>query len=159
MIATACRGDEQANEDEEHGGFFTYALVEGLSGKARSPNGAVYAKGLKAYVEDRVKELTRPLDARHQQRPYFDGSEELMDVPLVKAVTVEGTDHDNARGRRTERPPARPRPPRGRAVGRLGGPTARGHAGSGPERAGAACRGVFAMPSRTWPTTWNRSWS
>jgi Caspase domain/WD domain, G-beta repeat len=84
VIATACRGDETANEDEEHGGFFTHALVEGLSGAARSPNGAVYAKGLKTYVEERVKELTRPLDARHQQRPYFDGSEELMDVPLVK---------------------------------------------------------------------------
>ena len=84
VIATACRGDEFALEDEEHGGFFTYALVEGLSGKARSPNGAVYARNLKVYVEDRVKQLTSPLEARFQQRPYFDGSEELMIVPLVK---------------------------------------------------------------------------
>jgi uncharacterized caspase-like protein len=84
VIATACRADESANEVEGIGGFFTHALVEGLSGRARSPNGAVYAKGLKVYVEERVKELTRPLDARHQQRPYFDGSEELMNVPLVK---------------------------------------------------------------------------
>jgi hypothetical protein len=36
------------------------------------------------YVEDRVKELTRPLGARYQQTPYFDGSRELMDLPLVK---------------------------------------------------------------------------
>jgi len=84
VIATACRGDESANEDEQFGGYFTAALVEGLAGKARSLNGAVYAKGLKTYVEDRVKELTRPLEARYQQRPYFDGSDELMDVPLVK---------------------------------------------------------------------------
>ena len=44
----------------------------------------MYAKGLRVYVEDRVKELTRPLEARYQQRPYFDGSEELMNLPLAK---------------------------------------------------------------------------
>jgi hypothetical protein len=84
VIAAACRGDEHSNESAEYGGFFTHALVEGLAGKARARNGAVYARGLQVYVEDRVKELTRPLGARYQQTPYFDGSKELMDLPLVK---------------------------------------------------------------------------
>ncbi len=84
VIVTACRGDEKANEDEEHGGYFTYALVKGLSGEARSPEGAVDINHLKVYVEDRVKQLTRALGAQYQQRPYFYGSEELMNKPLVK---------------------------------------------------------------------------
>ena len=36
VIATACRGDEQANEDDR-GGFFTLALIEGLSGRRVRP--------------------------------------------------------------------------------------------------------------------------
>ena len=84
VIATACRGDEQTNENEVLGGFFTCALVEGLSGKARLRNGAVYARDLEDYVGERLKELTQPLGAKYQQRPYFDGSKELMELPLVK---------------------------------------------------------------------------
>ena len=84
VIATACRGGETANEDEAHGGYFSFALVEGLSGKAQAANGVVYPKRLGAYVEDRLKEMTRGLKPEQRQRPYFDGSDELMDVPLVK---------------------------------------------------------------------------
>ena len=50
VIATACRGNQKANEDEL-GGYFTTALVEGLSGKGPSYNGVIRCKHLKVYVE------------------------------------------------------------------------------------------------------------
>jgi uncharacterized caspase-like protein len=50
---------EFALESNEHRqGYFTLALVEGLSGKAANRDGVVYLAGLDAYVTDRVKELT-----------------------------------------------------------------------------------------------------
>ncbi len=84
VIAAACRDNEVANEDEKVGGYFSHALAEGLSGKAANFRGVIYPKHLKVYVEDRLKELTKPLKASQQQRPLFDGPEELMDLPLVK---------------------------------------------------------------------------
>jgi hypothetical protein len=85
VIATACKDDQLANEDEKQGGgFFTTALVEGLSGKGHSFNGLVRAKHLKLYVEERLRELTQPLNTKQAQEPLFVGSEELLDVPLAR---------------------------------------------------------------------------
>ena len=83
VIATACQGDEIANEGPD-GGYFTQALIEGLTGKAKAGNGAVYGKNLSVYVKDRLKELTKELPAAKQQRPIFDGPDVLMDLPIAK---------------------------------------------------------------------------
>ncbi len=85
VIAVACKGNQKANEDETRGGYFTAALVEGLTGKGPSYNGVIRAKHLKVYVEERLKELTRTLKADQQQEPLFVGPEELLDLPLARA--------------------------------------------------------------------------
>jgi WD40 repeat protein len=56
----SCMAREYALESPAlHHGYFTEAVVEGLSGKAlRSVGGAVYIHHLNAYVTDRVKELS-----------------------------------------------------------------------------------------------------
>ena len=59
VMMCSSKGQEKALESPEHkGGYFTVALVEGLSGKARRTNGAVYLKALDDYVTERMKDLS-----------------------------------------------------------------------------------------------------
>ena len=82
VIAAACKNNEVANEDQNRGGYFTCALVEGLS-EAQSLDGVIYARHLKVYVMDQLDKWNKNLKTEQQQHPLFDGSEELMNVPLV----------------------------------------------------------------------------
>ena len=59
MIA-ATADDKMAIEGEGGHGAFTFALLEGLSGKAdRNGNGTVEVRELADYVEERLPEITR----------------------------------------------------------------------------------------------------
>ena len=58
MIATACRGDESANEGEQQQAT-SRLLCRGAIGEGQIRQRRGLPKGLKVYVEDRVKELTR----------------------------------------------------------------------------------------------------
>jgi WD40 repeat protein len=81
VVMCSAMGREFAQESNEHRqGYFTQALVEGLSGKAdRSPDGAVYLSRLDAYVTDRVKELTRG-----QQHPVTAKPTSIRSFPLSR---------------------------------------------------------------------------
>jgi WD40 repeat protein len=60
VVLCSSTGREFSLESNEYRhGFFTLALVEGLSGKAAKSDGAVYLHHLDAYITDRVKELTK----------------------------------------------------------------------------------------------------
>jgi uncharacterized caspase-like protein len=65
IVMCASQGREYALESSEVGhGYFTYALVEGLSGKADlNRDGAVFLNELDQYTAQRVKQLTR--DEQH----------------------------------------------------------------------------------------------
>jgi hypothetical protein len=81
IVMCSAMGREFARESNEHRhGFFTQALVEGLSGKAeKTPDGAVYLHKLDAYVTDRVKEL-----AKGQQHPVTAKPASIRSFPLSK---------------------------------------------------------------------------
>src|SRR5262249_943121 len=60
VLASSMGRGFSVESNEHRQGYFTLALVEALSGKAgRSPDGAIYLHQLEAYVQDRVKELTK----------------------------------------------------------------------------------------------------
>jgi hypothetical protein len=63
----------------EHG-FFTLALVEGLSGKAANKVGIVYLNELDVYVTNRVKELSNG-----RQHPVTDRPTSIRSFPLTQA--------------------------------------------------------------------------
>jgi WD40 repeat protein len=81
IVMCSAMGREFAQESNEHRhGFFTQALVEGLSGKAeKTQDGAIYLHKLDAYVTDRVKEL-----ARGQQHPVTAKPASIRSFPLSK---------------------------------------------------------------------------
>jgi hypothetical protein len=71
-------------------GYFTWALVEGLSGKAAEPNGEVTLGGLKRYVEETVPPLVSlDLGAGKVQRP-FAVIEGYQAEKLIVAVVPAG---------------------------------------------------------------------
>jgi uncharacterized caspase-like protein len=60
MIA-ATADDKMAIEGERGHGAFTFALLEGLRGKAdRNGNGTVEVRELADYVEERLPEMAEP---------------------------------------------------------------------------------------------------
>ena len=70
VVYAAARWDQEALETTSAGGgLFTYALVEGVKGKAKDKAGEVRAESLRDYVRARVAELARPLG--HDQEPQF----------------------------------------------------------------------------------------
>src|SRR5262245_3311021 len=63
-------GDRAYEYQEKQQGYFTYVLVEGLSGAAANPNSQVTLGSLKRYIEENVPKLVRrDLGAGKQQRP------------------------------------------------------------------------------------------
>jgi hypothetical protein len=76
-------GREFSQESNEHRhGFFTLAVVEGLSGGAeQTPDGAIYLHKLDADVTDRVKEL-----ARGQQHPVTAKPGSSRSFPLARST-------------------------------------------------------------------------
>ena len=80
VMMCSSKGQEKALESPElKGGYFTLALVEGLGGKARLTNGAVYLKALDDYVTERVKELTEG-----KQHPLTSQPSTISNIPLTK---------------------------------------------------------------------------
>ena len=70
VVYAAARWDQDALElPSLGGGLFTYALVEGVKGKAKDGAGEVRAESLRDYVRARVAELAKPLGG--DQEPQF----------------------------------------------------------------------------------------
>jgi len=67
----------ESNEHQQ--GVFTLAIVEGLRGKAKQVDGAVYLHHLDVYVTDRVRELSRG-----QQSPTTARPTSIRSFPLSK---------------------------------------------------------------------------
>ncbi len=72
VVYSSARGDQEAKEDptlDGGHGLFTYALVEGVNGKARDGTGEVRAEGLQAFLKSRVRDLAAKLS--HAQEPQY----------------------------------------------------------------------------------------
>ncbi|MES2461792.1 MAG: caspase family protein [Armatimonadota bacterium] len=79
-ILTAATAQQYAAEVKELGhGILTYALLEGLNGKATS-TGGVFVRGLMSYVEDRVPALSKQYRGSEQYPVPF---ERGQNFPLV----------------------------------------------------------------------------
>ena len=78
-MASAMGREFSLESNEYRHGFFTQALVEGLSGKAANKEGVVYLTDLDAYITDRVKELTKG-----QQHPVTAKPTSVRSFPLAK---------------------------------------------------------------------------
>ena len=73
VVYSSARWDQLAREDPALGGghgLFTYALVEGVHGKARDGAGEVRAEGLRDFLRGRVGDLAAKLSAA-QEPQYF----------------------------------------------------------------------------------------
>ena len=82
IVMCAAMGKEVALANNKVGhGFFTKALVEGLSGKAKSDDGQVYLHRLDAYIYDRVTELSNRPAAPGGSQP----ARGPIQYPLVRA--------------------------------------------------------------------------
>ncbi len=81
VVYAAARWDQDALETES-GGLFTYALVEGVNGKAKNKNGEVRAEGLRDYVRARVRELAKPFG--HDQDVQFVEGRDAQDYLLAR---------------------------------------------------------------------------
>ncbi len=80
IVMCSSMGREYSVESSTVGhGYFTLALVEGLSGKAANKEGVVYLHTLDAYVTDRVKELSKG-----QQHPVTVKPTTIRSFPLAK---------------------------------------------------------------------------
>jgi hypothetical protein len=79
-MCSSTRRESSLESNEHRQGYFTLAVVEGLSGKAdRTASGAVYSHKLDVYVTDRVQELTRG-----QQHPVTAKPTSIRPFPLAK---------------------------------------------------------------------------
>ena len=59
-VLTATTAQQFASEIAELGhGVFTYALLQGLQGKAAKPDGRITAASLRSWIEDAIPELTK----------------------------------------------------------------------------------------------------
>lgn len=86
IIYSAARWDQEALERPDLGhGLFTYALVEGIGGKAakRENGGPITTIALRDFLVARVAELARNLG--HQQEPQYFRGRDAMDYVLVGA--------------------------------------------------------------------------
>jgi WD40 repeat protein len=81
MCSSTCRQSSRENHNERRG-YFTQAVVEGLSGKGKKhTNGAVYLHHLDTYVRDRVSALTR---GRQRPTMHLPWGSEVLSFPLAK---------------------------------------------------------------------------
>jgi len=88
-LYAATVGQRAYEYDEMRQGYFTWALVEGLKGKAANERGEITLGGLKRYLEDTVPRLVhRDLGADRVQRP-FATIEGYKAEDLVLAVTAK----------------------------------------------------------------------
>ena len=74
------------SDRDSKGGYFTVALVEAISGKARkSPDGVIYLPAIHAYVSETVKERTKK-EEHGPQYPYASDLEKpfLKPLPISK---------------------------------------------------------------------------
>jgi WD40 repeat protein len=80
ILMCSSRGLEVSQESSAHkSGFFALALVEGLQGKARKLDGAVYLRALDDYVNERVRELTEG-----RQHPLTSRPPTIRDIALTR---------------------------------------------------------------------------
>jgi uncharacterized caspase-like protein len=86
IVYSAARWDQEALERPDLGhGLFTYALVEGIAGKAakRDSGGPITTIALRDFLVARVAELARNLG--HQQEPQYFRGRDAADYVLVGA--------------------------------------------------------------------------
>ena len=86
IVFSAARWDQEALERADLGhGLFTYALVEGLAGKATKGDrgGPVTTVALRDFLVARVAELARKLE--HEQEPQYFRGRDAVDYVLVGA--------------------------------------------------------------------------
>jgi uncharacterized caspase-like protein len=86
VVYSSARWDQEAQEDpalDGGHGLFTFALVEGVGGKARDPAGEVRAEGLKTFLQGRVKELAAKVD--REQEPQYFRARDAENVLLARA--------------------------------------------------------------------------
>jgi uncharacterized caspase-like protein len=80
VMCGASKEQESGEESKLGHGYFTQALIEGLSGRAASQrDGLVYLTGLQLYVEERVRELSR-----EEQYPTIGKPTLIRSFPLAK---------------------------------------------------------------------------
>jgi uncharacterized caspase-like protein len=73
IVYAAARWDQLAWEREDLGhGLFTYAVVEGVNGAAKTPSGDVKTESLRDFLAKRVAEMAKQLK-REQEPQYFRG--------------------------------------------------------------------------------------
>jgi uncharacterized caspase-like protein len=73
IVYSAARWDQEALERRDLGhGLFTYALVEGVNGAARTPAGEIKTESLRDFLSKRVPELATAMK-REQEPQYFRG--------------------------------------------------------------------------------------
>jgi len=83
VVYAAARWDQVAWEREDLGhGLFTYALVEGVNGAAKTPSGDVRTESLRDFLAKRVTEMAKQLK-REQEPQYFRGRD-AQDYVLVR---------------------------------------------------------------------------
>jgi uncharacterized caspase-like protein len=85
-VYSAARWDQEALERPDLGhGLFTYAVVEGIAGKAakRDGGGPITTMALQDFLVARVAELASKLG--HQQEPQYFRGRDAMDYVLVGA--------------------------------------------------------------------------
>ena len=63
-------------------GLFTYALVEGVNGKARDVAGEVHAEALRDFVRSEVQMLSEKLNAA--QEPQYFRARDAQDYVLAR---------------------------------------------------------------------------
>ncbi len=73
IVYSAARWDQDALEDYSLGhGLFTYAVVQGINGAAKNPNGEVKTESLRDFLRSRVQEMAKKLKG-NQEPQYFRG--------------------------------------------------------------------------------------
>jgi uncharacterized caspase-like protein len=83
IVYSASRWDQEAVELPSLGhGAFTYAVVEGINGKARNEAGEVRAKGLHDFLRIRVRELASRL--KKEQEPQYYRARDAEDYILAR---------------------------------------------------------------------------
>ncbi len=85
VVYSSARWDQIAMEVGTPGdghGLFTYALVEGMGGKARDGAGEVRAEGLRDFLRARVKDLAAKF--HHEQEPQYFRARDAENVLLAR---------------------------------------------------------------------------
>ena len=83
VVYSAARWDQLAWERRDLGhGLFTFALVEGVNGAAKTPAGDVRTESLRDYLAMRVSDMAKQM--RHEQEPQYFRGRDAQDYLLTR---------------------------------------------------------------------------